>query len=77
MRNVLIYFDAASRAGVIERLLDHLAPTGCLLSVTPESLAAMSEQSALRRDRLPPRRLEPLRPYRRRDWEGGPTDEHV
>lgn len=43
-RNVLIYFDAASRAGVIERLLDHLAPTGYLFVGHAESLAAMSER---------------------------------
>ena len=43
-RNVLIYFDAASRAGVIERLLDHLAPTGNLFVGHAESLAAMSER---------------------------------
>jgi chemotaxis protein methyltransferase CheR len=43
-RNVLIYFDAVSRAGVIERLLDHLAPTGYLFVGHAESLAAMSER---------------------------------
>ena len=29
-RNVLIYFDAQSRAGAIARLIDHLAPNGYL-----------------------------------------------
>lgn len=43
-RNVLIYFDAASRAGVIERLLNHLVPTGYLFVGHAESLAAVSEQ---------------------------------
>jgi chemotaxis protein methyltransferase CheR len=43
-RNVLIYFDAASRAGVIERLLNHLVPNGYLLVGHAESLAATSER---------------------------------
>jgi chemotaxis protein methyltransferase CheR len=43
-RNVLIYFDAASRAGVIERLLDHLVLTGYLFVGHAESLAAISER---------------------------------
>jgi chemotaxis protein methyltransferase CheR len=41
-RNVLIYFDAASRAGVSERLLNHLVPNGYLFVGHAESLAAMS-----------------------------------
>lgn len=37
-RNVLIYFDAASRRGVIDRLIDHLAPGGSLLIGHAETL---------------------------------------
>jgi chemotaxis protein methyltransferase CheR len=37
-RNVLIYFDAASRRGVIDRLIDHLAPGGSFLIGHAETL---------------------------------------
>lgn len=37
-RNVLIYFDAASRRGVIDRLIDHLVPGGSLLIGHAETL---------------------------------------
>jgi chemotaxis protein methyltransferase CheR len=43
-RNVLIYFDPHSRARVIERLLDRLAPAGYLLLGHAESLAGMSHR---------------------------------
>jgi chemotaxis protein methyltransferase CheR len=37
-RNVLIYFDAVSRRGVIDRLIDHLVPGGSLLIGHAETL---------------------------------------
>jgi chemotaxis protein methyltransferase CheR len=37
-RNVLIYFDATSRRGVIDRLIDHLVPGGSLLIGHAETL---------------------------------------
>jgi chemotaxis protein methyltransferase CheR len=37
-RNVLIYFDAASRAGVVERLLEHVAPDGLFFLGHAETL---------------------------------------
>ena len=43
-RNVLIYFDALSRAAVIERLVDRLAPRGYLFIGHAESLAGMNER---------------------------------
>ena len=41
-RNALIYFDAASRAHVIERLISHLAPGGFLFLGHAESLIGTS-----------------------------------
>ena len=38
LRNVLIYFDAATRATIIGRLRDHLRPGGYLLLGTSEAL---------------------------------------
>ncbi|HSK30794.1 MAG TPA: protein-glutamate O-methyltransferase CheR [Candidatus Limnocylindria bacterium] len=43
-RNVLIYFDARSRAEAIERLVDRLAPGGYLFVGHAESLAGMNER---------------------------------
>jgi chemotaxis protein methyltransferase CheR len=43
-RNVLIYFDAESRAGVIHRLQRHLAPEGYLFVGHAESLTGFSER---------------------------------
>jgi chemotaxis protein methyltransferase CheR len=43
-RNVLIYFDAASRARVIERLLNHLAPSGYFFIGHAETLNGVTER---------------------------------
>jgi len=42
-RNVLIYFDAETRAAVVGRLLDHLAADGLLILGQVESLTGLSE----------------------------------
>lgn len=42
-RNVLIYFDPAGRAAVIEKLLRHLAPHGYLLLGHAESLTGLND----------------------------------
>lgn len=43
-RNVMIYFDAPTRARVVERLLRHLTPGGYLLVGHAESLTGVSSQ---------------------------------
>lgn len=43
-RNVLIYFDNDSRAQVIQRLLDHLAPGGFLFVGHAESLTGVTDR---------------------------------
>lgn len=43
-RNVLIYFDPEGKRRVIERLLDHLAPTGFLLVGHAESLNGITDR---------------------------------
>src|SRR5262245_52642412 len=43
-RNVMIYFDAESRARIVDRLLDFLAPDGYLLVGHAESMSGVSER---------------------------------
>ena len=43
-RNVLIYFDHESKTRVVERLLDHLAPGGCLFLGYAETATTLSER---------------------------------
>ncbi|HZH76474.1 MAG TPA: protein-glutamate O-methyltransferase [Archangium sp.] len=44
-RNVLIYFDPASKSGVLRRLMGHLSPTGYLFLGHSESLAGSAVQA--------------------------------
>jgi chemotaxis protein methyltransferase CheR len=43
-RNVLIYFDHESKARVVERLLDHLVPNGCLFLGYAETASTLSDR---------------------------------
>ena len=43
-RNVLIYFDRESKSRVVERLLDHLVPDGCLFLGYAETTATISDR---------------------------------
>jgi chemotaxis protein methyltransferase CheR len=44
-RNVLIYFDAASRQGVVERLLDHVVPGGLFFLGHAETLNSVTARA--------------------------------
>lgn len=44
-RNVLIYFDQTSKEGVIDRLLNHLSPTGYLFLGHAESLNGLTDRA--------------------------------
>jgi chemotaxis protein methyltransferase CheR len=43
-RNVLIYFDAASRGRAVDRLINHLSPQGCFFVGHAESLGHMAHR---------------------------------
>ena len=61
-RNVLIYFDAASRLRVIDALIDRLAPSGFLIVGHSESLHNVTRRATL---------VAPGIYVRRPDAEGG------
>ncbi len=46
-RNVFIYFDVASKARALDRLVDHLSPQGFLFVGHAESLGAMTQRVQL------------------------------
>jgi chemotaxis protein methyltransferase CheR len=46
-RNVLIYFDAVSRARVIDALIERLSPTGFLIVGHSESLHNVTRRATL------------------------------
>jgi chemotaxis protein methyltransferase CheR len=64
-RNVLIYFDAATKHGVVSRLVEHLAPDGYFFLGHAESLAGSPLRmqtvapSVYRRGDAPPHRRAP------------------
>ena len=66
-RNVLIYFDAQSRAGAITRLIDHLAPSGYLFVGHAESLHSVTDRvrfvlpTIYRNDSRPQTAIKPKR----------------
>jgi chemotaxis protein methyltransferase CheR len=43
-RNVLIYFDKESKARVVDRLLNHLAPDGCLFMGYAETTTTITDR---------------------------------
>jgi chemotaxis protein methyltransferase CheR len=43
-RNVLIYFDRESKANVVERLMTHLAPEGCLFMGYAETTTTITDR---------------------------------
>ena len=60
-RNVLIYFDVASKAGVVHRLLDQLAPGGYLFLGHAESLTGLSDRGRSVGPTVYVRAREPIR----------------
>jgi chemotaxis protein methyltransferase CheR len=60
-RNVLIYFDADTRAGVVRRLVERLTPNGLLLLGMSESLLAVPAGGLGLEERAQPHTATPLR----------------